>query len=447
MKKPIKKIKSSMLSRSLSLAKLGVSTSAKLATHSLKSLGADAEKKSQLWNKFLKLEAAKISSELGQLKGSLMKAGQTLSMYGEHFLPPEANAFLKSLQTDSPPMSWEVIEPVLKSRMSEDLIQQIDVDENPLGSASLGQAHRAKVSSTGDEIVLKIQYPGVERAISSDLRAIRSFLSVTKILPKNLQTDGLFTEVHEMLTQETNYTQEMRETQAYADRLEGDRRYIVPKVFPDFSGPKILATSYEAGLSPDDPLILALSQARRNRLSENFFELYLLELFQWGTVQTDPHFGNYRIRLSPDGQDRLVLLDFGAVRTYPKSFLRPYALMIQAALEKDRAKLEQAAQELSFLADSDSSTIKSIFIEFCELSVEPFMGQVYDFGKSDLPQRLTMKVMKLLQQFHIKSPPREVLFLDRKTGGVFIFLKVLGAQLNARELLLKHLSQSPWLQN
>src|SRR5690606_19398227 len=120
--------------------------------------------------KLLQNQAALLSNELGELKGSLMKAGQMLSMYGEHFLPPEANALLKSLQQDSRPLLWEAIEPHLKKYLPEEKLAELEIEKDALACASLGQVHRARIKATGEMICLKIQYPQVDKAIDSDLK-------------------------------------------------------------------------------------------------------------------------------------------------------------------------------------------------------------------------------------------------------------------------------------
>lgn len=439
--KRLDKIKSGVFSRGLALAKLTLNTSAHLAGHGAATLLSNSDVKSEKWKAFLKGRALEFSSELGELKGSLMKAGQMLSMYGEHFLPPEANELLKSLQSQSPPLAWSAIEPVIKANLSPEKIALLEIDKEAIGSASLGQVHRATIKATGEQIVLKVQYPGVDRAIDSDLKAIKSFLSLLKVLPRGVSTDHIFAEVREMLVQEMNYELEAKETKLYGERLKGDSRYIVPKVYDEFCGPRVIATSFEKGLAPDDKLVSSLSQERRNRLAESFLDLYLTELFDWGIVQTDPHLGNYRVRLSPTGEDQLILLDFGAVRAYPDDFLIPYRRMVRAALINDPEQLRAEALNLKFLDKTDSTALVSLFEQFCFGMVEPFQEKAgdYDWKKSDLPQRLTKIALQILQKFPLRTPPREILFLDRKTGGVFIFLSVLGAKMNGAKLLAKKL--------
>jgi len=102
-KKKIKNLRTGAFSRGLSLAGLGLRAGAKAAGHAVGNMLASETAQELRKKAHLIEQAAMLTKELGQLKGSLMKAGQMLSVYGEHFLPPEVNLILKSLQSDSRP--------------------------------------------------------------------------------------------------------------------------------------------------------------------------------------------------------------------------------------------------------------------------------------------------------------------------------------------------------
>lgn len=453
--KSLKRIKSSMLSRTLSLAKLTLHAGASVAQHGVSSALKGKGAKEENWKALLRNQASLISSELGELKGSLMKAGQMLSMYGEHFLPAEANELLRSLQSDSPPLSWAAIEPTLKKNLSPEKLAELEIEKEALASASMGQVHRARIKATGESVVLKIQYPQVDKAIDSDLRAIRALLGTLKLLPKDINFDPVFAEVREMLIQETNYELEAQLTEEFHERLKDDSRFVVPRVYREFSGPKILATSFERGLRADDSLIQSLPQERRNKISLNFLDLYFKEIFEWGVVQTDPHGGNYRIRVNPQGHDQIVLLDFGATRSYSPEFLTPYRRMVKGSLLNNPSLFFQAASDLGFVRAEDSEILKKVFEGFCFETVEPFIAPedprnsqglvdsegLYDWKNTDLPERLSKKVFQIIRQHSWRTPPKEMIFLDRKTGGVFIFLSVMRAKIRGRDLLLKYMEK------
>lgn len=437
--KKLKQIKTSALSRSLSLAKLGLSAGIKYASTKITNTPIED---------FLNSQAIQLAKELGQLKGSAMKAGQMLSMYGEHFLPVEANKVLKTLQSDSPPLEWSVMKKFLEIYLESDLINELDIHTEPIGSASMGQVYLAVVKSTGQRIALKIQYPEVEKAIDSDVSAIRRILSLAKILPSGIDTSGIFEEIKTMLRQELDYVSEAQLTQDYAKLIGEDPRFIVPKVFRRYSTSKVLATEYIEGLKADHPIIQNLAQDRKNKLAENFLDLYFKELFLWRLVQTDPHLGNYKVQLHSQGLDKIVLLDFGATKLFSTEFLASYKKMIKGAIDNDDVSFFKGAEGLGFINSSDTPEYIEVFKKFCHETVEPFWHYsdvrnvakkvkpdgTYNWKTNDLPSRVVKSAFQF-RKFDLRTPPQDLLFLDRKTAGVFMFLNSLSADINARKII------------
>ena len=212
-KKSLKSIKSKLISRGFALSKMSLKVGAIAANEALSRVGGNANK-----DYFLGKQIAVIAEELGQLKGSLMKAGQLLSTYGEHFLPPEANEVLKSLQSDSPPLAWPEIQKRLEVELGKEKLSLLEIEEEAYASASLGQVHRALIKESQQEIVLKIQYPGVDKAIDSDLKALKRILRMVDILPREGNYEGVFEEVRQMLHQEVDYSKEaafLKEVKSY----------------------------------------------------------------------------------------------------------------------------------------------------------------------------------------------------------------------------------------
>lgn len=452
-KKDLKSIRSGVMSRGLSLAKLSIGASSRLAAHKLGNLISGEDASGQRLQDLLLSQVKALASELGQLKGSLMKVGQMLSMYGEHFLPPEVNSILKSLQYQSPPLQWKSIKKELVAELGTEKLSELEIEHTPLASASLGQVHLATIKETGERIALKIQYPGVAKAIDSDIRTLRGIFGMAQLIPRMPHLDELFSEVKEMLVQEIDYRKELEYTNYFREAFKDDKRLVVPKTYPKYSTSKVLATSYEEGFAIDSPEVAALSQERRNNLGLIALEVYYQELFKLGRVQTDPHLGNYKIRIqkvpgslsrsdASHSDDKLILLDFGALRTFDERWLKNYRAMVRASLVKDRVALQKAAEELGFSQPDDDERLKEIFADFCFTMTEPVtLGQDYDYKATDLPKRLTKMVGHLISNFKLRAPPREVVFLDRKTGGVFIFLSVLRAKLNSRALLDSYLTE------
>lgn len=437
----MKKIKTGVFQRSFALAKLSLK-SGTLAAKQYITSNADKEE-------YIIEQVKMLTKELGELKGSLMKVGQTISMYGEHFLPPKANEYLKNLQSDSPKLPWSQIKKFLEEEIGSEKLKNLEIDKTAIAAASLGQVHKAIDKKTGKELAIKIQYPGVEKAIKSDLKAFRSILNVAQIIPNSPRTNQFFEEIETMLIQETNYDLERVWTQQMARKLKGDTRFVVPEVYEEYSSRHVLTTSFEAGEKVDSDVVQKLSQDRRNQIALNFLDLYYKELFDFKIVQTDPHLGNYRIRLDKNGNDQIVLYDFGAMREVPDHFGKPFKNLVRSAADRDREGILKAGKELKYLMDGDSEELKDKYFEMCCLIGEAFAEDPnrpftdkdgnYDWRKTDLPKRVAVVGREIVMSYKLRIPPREAIFLDRKLGGVFIFASVMGLNGKARSGLMRYM--------
>ncbi len=440
----MKTIKKSPFSRGLSIAKLGLKAGTRAAGNYVS--GGNQED-------YLISQMKMIAEEFGELKGTMMKVGQSLSTYGEHFLPPKANAFLKELQFKSPPMDWEAIETLIEKELGLSVFLELDIDEKALAAASLGQVHKAVHKKTGAVYAMKVQYPGVSDAIESDVKNLKRIFSLAKVLPKALNLDEIFDEVKTMLYQETNYTIESSWTQKIHLQLKNDDRFLSPEVIPQYSTSKILTTRFIEGETLDSKKVLSLPQEERDFIGSSFLEHYINELFKYKAVQTDPHLGNYRVQIQKNGRHKLVLFDFGAMRVVPDDFSKNFkSLVLAGALDENSDDIIKYATNLGYLMNDDSEELKNSFVQVCNLITEPFRSTGSEFHtkeggylwkKTNLPKRVAKSVAYIAKNFKLRVPPRESVFLDRKLGGAFIFLSVIDFQGNTNTLLKELLKKEP----
>ena len=396
----------------------------------------------------LKGHLIKMADQMGSLKGSFMKVGQMFSVYGEYLLDEELNKYLVELQSNAKPIEWSVMEPVIQSTY-KDHYSQLVINPIPIASASIGQVYKAEKSSI--KLAVKVQYPNVDLAIDSDLKLIETLLSLTGLAPGMPSMSEIKNELRDMMEQELNYEIESKWYHFFKSQLTSDQRFIVPEVIAEFSSKNVLTMSYEPSQPLSKALVDSLSEYEKNHLADSFLELYLRELFLWGAIQTDPHHGNFGVRLNENSDPQWVLYDFGAVRKLSPIFLDPYKKMIHNSLLKDWDNVEANAIELGFLKPKDPPELKELFRHFCYLMTEPFdlpreeirdlytKEGHYRWHKSDLPLRLSAQVRLIKDGFPLRAPPQEVVFIDRKLVGVFITLSKLKCQVDARAELLKYM--------
>jgi predicted unusual protein kinase regulating ubiquinone biosynthesis (AarF/ABC1/UbiB family) len=452
-KKTVSAIKTGSFERRLSLTKAGLMVGTKMAGHMTSSLFSSKEKKAESRKRVLSEQAIFLVGELSKLKGSVVKIGQVMALYGEHFLPPEVTEALHTLEEHTLPLEWPIIHEALLSELGESRLSGLDIEKTPIGTASLGQVHKAVIKTTGEVICLKVQYPGVAKAIDSDLDGVAQLLKLARIVSFGPAFDDWLEEVRTMMHREVNYILEAETTARFSDMLKNDSRFVVPSVYFDYSTNIVLATSFESGENISNAKVSKLSQARRDNLSKAALSLFLEELFVWHEIQTDPNFGNYRIRISEsDELDKIVLLDFGAVQKYPAQFINPVCQMICSSFNENVEGVIKGGIELHFMKEDWPQSVLNEFASVCIAVLEPLARNKplagpesfnasgeYCWKKSDLPTRIARRAAMSAISRYFKVPPKEFVFLNRKLVGVYTFISVLDGQFDGDAILAPYI--------
>ncbi len=377
--------------------------------------------------------AQRLTDELANLRGAAMKLGQILSMDTGTILPRELTDILAKLRDDGVEMPPQQLNQTMTDAYGEDWETLFyGFDHRPLAAASIGQVHRA-YSPDGQEIVLKIQYPGVTASIDSDVNNIAALLRLSGLLPENIDLEPLLTAATEQLHAEADYLTEARYLAQFGEWLCEDERFVVPEVFPALSRETVLAMGYVESAPIEE--LNAMSQEVRDEVMSVMFDLMLREFFELRTVQTDPNFGNYGYQ---PNTGRVVLMDFGASRKFQAKFVNGYRRMLKAAFSGDRGRLLSAATRLGYLMEDDKKDYQEFVLSAFELALEPMLFDgAYDFGASDLPERMN-KFGESAWEYRDawQAPPTESVFFHRKLGGMFMMAGRLGARVDLHTLVV-----------
>ena len=380
--------------------------------------------------------ARRLAARLARLRGAAMKIGQLVSLQGDDVLPPEFARALAVLRSHAAPMPAEQLHRVLGREYGAGWRRLFaKFDDEPIAAASIGQVHRA-TAADGRELALKIQYPGVARSIVSDVDNVAVLLRLLNVLPVEIDVDGLAAEAKRQLTQETDYVREARFLERYSRHVADEPGLLVPGVHRDLTTPRIMAMDFVEG-EPLDALATA-PQARRNAVGALLERLLFRELFEFRVMQTDPNFANY---LYQPKSGRVVLLDFGATRSFAADFVGHFAHVTRGVIEGDREAVARAAIRIGYAQPDDAPERIAAVVDVCFLVCEPLRhAGRYDFGRSDLPARVRDLGFELaFRQRLLRPPPPETIFLQRKLVGSFLLLARIGAQVNAQALVLPFL--------
>lgn len=382
--------------------------------------------------------AERLARRLSGMRGAAMKLGQMLSMEGEDLLPPEVAEALGVLRADGDAMPETQLRRVLGRAWGKGWQERFsEFDWDPIAAASIGQVHRA-VTREGQELALKIQYPGVAQSIASDVDNLAATLRLSRLLPPDTDLSELISEIKRQLRQEADYKQEAEHLRRYGALLDGDASFVVPAVHDEFTTAQVLAMDRLRGLPIEDLRGAEHDQARRDRAGASLFRLVLRELFSFHFVQTDPNLANY---LWLPEEERIGLIDLGAAREVSDALAANYAELCRAGMARDRARLARVSSEIGFLPSGVSPDQREGMLDFVELVAEPFATPgVYDFAASNLPSRAREDATELaFGKGFRKPPPPETLFVQRKLGGTFLLCARLGARFDARSIVEEEL--------
>jgi predicted unusual protein kinase regulating ubiquinone biosynthesis (AarF/ABC1/UbiB family) len=356
--------------------------------------------------------ATKLVARMGQLKGLVMKAGQIAS-YMPGTLPPAAQEVLAQLQAHSTPMAYPRIAGVLRAELGDGPLFEA-FDEAPFASASIGQVHRATYA--GAPVAVKIQYPGIEDAIRSDLKMV-AVIARLSMVGSPVDGNALAGELRERLLEECDYGREARNQALFGRLLAGVPGASVPAVIAARSSRRVLTTRFVDAA----PLGQLADQAVRDRAGQIIFRACFELIFHRCLYNADPHPGNYLV--APDGA--VTFLDFGCVRRFDLEMIARWRAMARAILGGDRVRFEDGFRALGFVGKARGFDWDYQWSAMREL-YRPYLGPTFRYEPALVQQSFGLLMFDNPNRFRLAMPP-EWLFLNRLQWGLNAVLAQLRA--------------------
>lgn len=381
--------------------------------------------------------AEQIADTLGDLKGAVMKVGQIASQT-QDFLPKEFSDALQRLQKEAPPMPFEVIVEQIERELGKPVSALFKhLEEEPYAAASIGQVHRG-VTRKGEQVIVKVQYPGVDESCDSDLKQLRLALKLGGLikLPKE-SVDLLFGEIRARLREELDYENEARNIKLFRDFHKSDPGLIIPAVYEELSSRRVLTLELVEGdhisqLTPD-----RYDQATINRIGQHLFKTMADQLFRFQCIHGDPHAGNFAFR--PDGT--VILYDFGCVKKLKPEVVEAYRNAVISAINEDYAALDRYLIDLGARVEEKPPVDEAYYAMWRDIFIRPFANrsEPYDFAESTLHKDVARKTATVFKYLDYFKPPVESIFIDRMIAGHYWMLKRLGVQAAFRDQLEQYL--------
>ncbi|EPO0005949.1 ABC1 kinase family protein [Vibrio alginolyticus] len=380
---------------------------------------------------------ARLTDQLAHLRGAAMKLGQMLSMDAGDVLEPELADILSRLRSNADPMPAKQLNAVMESSLGTNWKAEfLSFNFKPIASASIGQVHQA-YSDAGDNLAVKVQYPGIRKSIDSDVDNVGTLLKVVGLIPESVDYKGLLEEAKKQLHDEADYAREAQFAIRYHDALKEHPHFVVPKIHTESCSDSVLAMEFIDG-SPIEQ-IEHYDQSTRDFVMHSLLELLFRELFEFKMVQTDPNFANY---LYIENTRQIGLLDFGATREYSERFSTGYRQAFASVVNNDEQGLNDALEQIGFFSQTILPDQRQAILDLVKMACEPMLvDEPYDFKASGLAQKLREAGTILsMEQEYWHTPPAGALFLHRKIGGMYLLAARIGAKVNIRQLVQPYLT-------
>jgi predicted unusual protein kinase regulating ubiquinone biosynthesis (AarF/ABC1/UbiB family) len=416
--KSIDRIPTSKLQRASKI----VSTGAKVGVNYIKYYGERLSKSEEIAKDNLnKNNADDIYSGLKQLKGSALKVAQMLSME-KNILPQSYVEKFSLAQFSVPPLSSPLVVKTFKKYFGKapDVIFD-EFDANSVNAASIGQVHRAK--KNGKDLAVKIQYPGVADSIKSDLSLVKP-IAIKMFNIKGKDSDKYFKEVEDKLTEETDYSLEIKQSQEIAKACAHIPNILFPTYYKEYSSNRILTMDYMQGQHLSEFAKHNTDQENANRLGQALWDFYMHQIHNLKKVHADPHPGNFLI----NDNIQLIALDFGCMKVIPDEFYLPYFELANPNIINNPRLFSEKLYELEILTPNDTKDettfFTAMFHELLSVFTLPFQQDVFDFsdpeffGKiGDLAERYSKNTE--LRKFNSNRGSKHFIYMNRTFFGLY----------------------------
>jgi predicted unusual protein kinase regulating ubiquinone biosynthesis (AarF/ABC1/UbiB family) len=367
-----------------------------------------AERKASRLSKLHRKNAALIREKALEMKGVMIKVGQFLSSRID-FLPDEYIIELSELQDQVPPHDFEEIRQRIIDELGsapEEIFSEFD--REPIAAASLGQVHRA-VLKDGREAAVKVQYPGIEKIIETDIRMFEVLINLMHGRMGWINLRIVHEEFSRVVRSELDYVQEGRNAERFRQNFLQDKRVVIPRVYWEFSRGKVLTLEFVGGIKISECAVIKASGMDCRKLVNLLAETYAKMIFVHGFFHSDPHPGNIFISDGPT----LVFVDFGMVQAIPESTRRNLRRYANAIVENDTSGIVEALESLGVLIEgADYKAIADVTQDLIDKYRYSTPGELKSLTVDDIGDEIN-NIRGVIDNFQV---PNYFILLGRTIG-------------------------------
>lgn len=341
------------------------------------------------------------------LRGVNIKMCQVIGTRSDVF-PAEMVAITKQCHDRVPARPYEIVREVIERELGRPVRELFaELDEAPLAAASLAQVHRGRLV-TGEEVAVKVQYPGLADVVDVDMTNMRWGCRVYEAFdPQPMALSPLVEELAKHIGYELDFLREAASAERVRALFAGDPAVKVPAIHPALSTSRVLTMEFVTGVKIDDKAELLRQGFDPPAVMQDLMRVFVRMIMGAGFFHADPHPGNILVQRGPDGEPRIVVLDFGLAKELPAGFgLGLFELMFSMMTRNESAMI-RAFRELGFETKSDDDRT---FVALAER-----MMSRTDNGKfeGELTEAMTDELFEAVRENPVVRMPSDFVLVGR----------------------------------
>lgn len=409
--------------------KAGVKVSGNYAAHYMKKTFSTVDE-----DDLDRKNAEEIFKVLSQLKGSALKIAQMLSM-DSGILPRAYAEKFAAAQNSAMSLSGPLIMNTFRKytgKSPHELFDEFNTEAS--FAASIGQVHEAK--KDGKRLAVKIQYPGVADSIHSDINMVKPFV-LRFMRVSHDAAKQYIDEIEERLVEETNYELELANGVHAVESVKDNENIIVPNYYPELSNQRILTMDWVEGITLNEFIEQNQSEEAINKVGQLLMDFIHDQIHTHKRFHADLHPGNFLVTKDL----KLVVLDFGCMKTLPEDFYNDYFSLVKDEVRLNPEKLREVLYKLDMLRKSDTPEEDQLFYDTTVKSVNiislPLRSDVFDFGDKKFYEDLqehgeSIFNNKAFRNSNALRGSKHGIYLHRTFYGLFAILNRMNAKVKMR---------------
>lgn len=343
----------------------------------------------------------KLCETIEKLGPTFIKLGQIMSLRVD-LLPTEYCETLSKLRSNVTPLSFEEVENVLKKNYENIDSIFLSIDQNPIGSASIAQVHRAVLKRNNKDVVIKIKRPGIDEILENDIKLFKKAVSILHLnrIIKVMDLNEVLDQVYKVTKEETNFIIETHHLIEFDNKNRNCGYVKCPYVYENLCTSEVIVMDYIDGIKINNIEGLMNLKIDLKKLAKLLCDNYINQALEDGFFHADPHPDNIFVK-----NNNIVYIDLGMMgrlteknKSLLKKCIKAIVINDYKEVSKILVNMSTKTDEIDYMVlENDVAAILEEFgdLDLDSISTTKFVSDIFNMLRKNhlvLDQDVTMLI-------------------------------------------------------